>query len=134
MVPARGVNNGLDTLMHAQKRRVLPSESSKTHLGRRGKTSIILRISLAIFKITLFSSQNAFYDAIMQRKHHFYNNCSRRANWPMTYTTKHRIINIASSLPQAILILHEQILGENESFENILEPQHDECSPALENQ
>ena len=52
----------------------------------------------------------------------------------MKYTKKHQIINIASSLPWAILIMHENFPGENERFEKIIEPQHDECSRALENQ
>jgi hypothetical protein len=30
--------------------------------------------------------------------------------------------------------MHENFLGENASFEKILEPQHDSCSPTLENQ
>ena len=80
MVTARMVNNRMDKVARAQERRVLPSESSQTHLGRRGKTSITIRISLAIFKMTLFSSrENAFYDAILQREHHFYNNVARGA-------------------------------------------------------
>ena len=74
MVAARLVNNGLDKAIHAQQRRMLPSESSQTHHGRRGKTSLTYRNPTAIFNITLFSSsESACYDAILQREHHFYN-------------------------------------------------------------
>ena len=98
MVAARGVSNGLDTLMRAQKRLVLQSESFQAHLGRRCKTSITLRISLAIFKMTLVSSSETHYTApsysesiILIAVVH------AELHWPMKYTKKtknyqHRII------------------------------------------
>ena len=80
MVPARGVLNGLDRPVASQKRRVLPSESFQTLVGRRRKTSITLRISLAIFRITLFSSsENESIEKILEREHHFYSSFSRGA-------------------------------------------------------
>ena len=61
------------------------------------------------------SSENAFYDAILQREHHFYNSVSRGAElvdeiYEKTSNSKHRII-----LALGILILHEYFLGKNES-------------------
>ena len=100
MVPARGAKDRLDTPVASQKRHFLLSELSQTHHGRRGKTSITLRIVSAILKMTLFfSSEIAFYDAILQRDHHFYNNVSRGAIQVAEITTMYQIINIASLCP-----------------------------------
>ena len=79
-----------------------PSESFRTHLGRRSETSITLR--LAIFKITLFSSsENESIENIVEREHHFYSCFYLRgatlSNEIFKNKKKHRIINIASSLP-----------------------------------
>ena len=100
MVPARGAKDRLDRPVASQKRRILPSESSQAHHGRRGQTSITLRISTTIFKITLFfSSESALYDAILQREHYFYNRFHAKLHWLMKYTQMSKNIKIASLFP-----------------------------------
>ena len=80
MDPARSIKDRLDGPVASHKRRVLQSKSSQAHHGRRGTTSITLRISPAISQQHHFlSSESAFYDAILQREHHFYNRVSRGA-------------------------------------------------------
>ena len=59
------------------------------------------------------------------REHHFYNRFSRGATlvddiYKNASNHQHRII-----ISLAIRILHEHVPGKNESFERILEPQHD---------
>ena len=100
MVPACCVKDSLDSVVHVQKRRVLPSESSQTHHGRRGKTFITFRLSQAILKMTFsYASESEFYDAILQREHHFITVSHAELLWPMKYTKMHQIINIASLFP-----------------------------------
>ena len=97
MVPARGAKDELDKAPHAQKRRVLLSESSSTHHGRQGKTLITLTISPAVLKMTLlYSSERAFYDAILQREHPFYNRFSRGTTLVDEIYKHAKMINIAS--------------------------------------
>ena len=72
----------------------------------------------------LFSS-SAFYDAILQREHHFYNRFSRGATladeiYKNVSNDQHHIIISLGHTHSAW-----KILGENESVELILEPQHD---------
>ena len=97
MVPARMGSNRSSRPVASHKRKILPSESSQAHLGRRGKTSITLRCSLAIWKITFVSwSESAFYDTILQREHPFYSSFHAELHWPMKYKNtsnyQHRII------------------------------------------
>ena len=81
MVPARPAKDRLGTFVNAQKRRALLSESCSTHHDRRGTTSITWIISPAILRMSLlYSSESAFYDAILNWEHHFYNSFSRGAS------------------------------------------------------
>ena len=52
---SHGAKQGLDSIVHAETHRLLPSESSSTHRDRRGKTSITLIFSRAIFKMPLYN-------------------------------------------------------------------------------
>ena len=89
MVTARSVNNRLDTPMHTQKRRVLPSGSSQTHLGRRGETSITSRISWAILKMTLFPCARMHYTTpSCSESITFITVFHAERHWPMKYTKK----------------------------------------------
>ena len=79
MFPARCVKDRLDTPVNAQKRWALQNESSSTHHDRLSKTCITLKIARAIPKMTfLYSSENALYENILHREHHFYNRVSRK--------------------------------------------------------
>ena len=136
MVTARGVSNGLDTVAHIQKRRVLPSESSRTHLGRRGETSITLRISSAIFKITLFprarvkvlkksSSESIIFIAVFHAELH----------WQMKYTKKN--IELSTShhpCPRPYSFCMKISSVRMQVLKKILESEHGSCSPTSENQ
>ena len=135
MVTARCVKDGLDSIAYVQQRRALPSASSHTHHGRRGNTSITLSTSSATFKMTLFPearlhattpscSENISFIIVFHAELH----------WSKKYTEMYQHLNIASLFSLAIVILHENVLGKNASVEGILEPQHDQYSPAIENQ
>ena len=78
-----------------------------------------------IINDTFPSSENAFYDAILQREHHLYNNVSRGATlvneiYKNAYIYQHRIIISLGHTYSA-----GEILGNNERVERIIAPQHD---------
>ena len=118
MVLARCVRDGLDTVGHAQKRRVLLNESSQAHHDRRGLKNNIKNFLNHTKNLIFSSKENRFYDAILKREHHFYNRFHSELHSSMKYTKNHKMINIASLFLYAILILHENVLGKNESVES----------------